>query len=199
MESENLVRLAAYADERQIVELAWNQKKQQPDFIVFDRESGKNTRACSPKTALGEITAPQGWRSVVTPDANIPGTVFVPTECKKPQSDGTRLRAGITAFINRYIQLAVQDIPLVVEYVLLTWVHDAFDELPYLAFRAADCGSGKSRALETIGALCYRPLIVGGGSTAAATLRLLDSTVIPPRSKWAFGQKSMERRDHRGV
>ena len=53
-------------------------------------------------------------------------------------------------------------------------MYDSFDEVPYLAFRTADAGRGKSRALETVGALCYRALFVGGGSSPAATLRMLD-------------------------
>lgn len=57
---------------------------------------------------------------------------------------------------------------------MMSWLYDLFDELPYLAFRTADFGRGKSRALETIGSLCYRPMFCGGGSTAAATLRLID-------------------------
>lgn len=50
-----------------------------------------------------------------------------------------------------------------------------FDEVPYVAFRTPDIGKGKSRALGIVGALCYRPILCGGGSTAAAILRLLDS------------------------
>lgn len=49
-------------------------------------------------------------------------------------------------------------------YVLLTWVYDAFSDLAYLRFRG-DFGTGKTRALLTIGSLCYKPFFASGAST----------------------------------
>lgn len=165
---------ASYADHEQIVELAWNETAARTDFIVCDRQTGNVSRADRAETSTGLITVPSLCHGITTPGHPIEGAVFVPTECDPAGQDETRLRDDIETFIHRYVELPAESVALAIEYVLLTWLHDVFSELPYLAFRTADPGRGKSRALETVGMLCYRPLFVGGGSSAAATLRMLD-------------------------
>lgn len=169
-----VVEAAAYVDGGLIVELAWNRDDSMPDFIVYERASGNISRAPRVETARGALVVPSLDSGIVTPGGNIPGSVLLPTECGQDGHDTERLREDLHAFINRYVELTDEARELAVTYVLLTWVFDAFDELPYLCFRAADCGRGKSRAIETIGAVCYRPTFTGGGSSAAATLRLID-------------------------
>lgn len=57
-------------------------------------------------------------------------------------------------------------------YVLLSWLYDRFNTLPYLRF-LGDTGTGKSRGLDVIGGLCYRPTIVSGCITPAPIYRML--------------------------
>lgn len=60
-------------------------------------------------------------------------------------------------------------------YVLLSWVADAFTKgtmIPYLR-AMGDYGTGKTRMAWTVGALCRRPLLVNGGSTAASIRRMI--------------------------
>ena len=52
------------------------------------------------------------------------------------------------------------------QYILLTWVYDKFNELPYLRLRG-DFGSGKTRALLVIGSICYKPFFASGASTVS--------------------------------
>jgi hypothetical protein len=52
-------------------------------------------------------------------------------------------------------------------------VADGFDVCPYLRFHG-DYGSGKSRALLTIGYLCYKATICSGATTASPIFRLVD-------------------------
>jgi hypothetical protein len=170
----DLIERASYVDDDVIAELAWNPETGGPDFIIFDRHTGDVSRADRFDTPVGTIVVPGMCQRIVTPGHPIEGAVFVPTDCDPASNDEGRLRADMEAFINRYVELPADAASIAVEVVLLTWVYDAFDDLPYLAFRTADCGRGKSRALETVGALCYRPLFVGGGSSAAATLRMID-------------------------
>ena len=58
---------------------------------------------------------------------------------------------------SRYVQLRYVDLSptfqrVVTYYVLLTWLYDAFNELPCLRLHG-DYGSGNTRALLTIGSL----------------------------------------------
>jgi hypothetical protein len=57
--------------------------------------------------------------------------------------------------------------------VLFTWTYDLFENLPYLR-ALGDYGTGKTRFLQAIGALCYRPMFVSGASTVSPIFRLID-------------------------
>jgi len=173
-EAAELTERANYVDDARITELAWNRKEQQADFITYDRHTSKVERTQGVETAAGPLGIPTICKGITTPGGEISGNVLLPDDCDWEGRDEGRLRVDIAGFINRYVELPGDDCELAVEYILLTWIHDSFDELPYMAFRTADIGRGKSRALETVGALCYRALFVGGGSSSAATLRMLD-------------------------
>ncbi len=168
------IETASYIDDTVIAELAWNRDGGQPDFIIYNRESSEWSRLSTITIGKTLYIPPKICRGIVTPGGHIPGMVFVPSGYDASELNEQSLRKEIKKFINRYVQLPEGADDICVEYVFLSWVHDRFDEIPYLAFRTADFGSGKSRALETIGTLCYRPMLCGGGSSAAATLRLLD-------------------------
>ena len=53
-------------------------------------------------------------------------------------------------------------------YVLLSWVYDVFNELPYLRFRG-DFGTGKTRALIALGSICYKPFFASGSLRRSST------------------------------
>jgi len=164
---------ASYVDEKIIAELAWNRGEAQPDFIGYNRRTRKANHVSRLDTPNGAIEPPESWQGIVTPGGPVIGMVFVPTDCI-PNCRGKKLWKQVADFINRYVELPKNAVELAVAYVFLTWVFDVFAEIPYLAFRALASGRGKSRALGTVGAICYRPMFCGGGSTAASTLRLLD-------------------------
>ena len=58
--------------------------------------------------------------------------------------------------------------------MLLSWVYDAFNEVPYLRLRG-DFGSGKTRFLLTVGALCNKPIFASGASTVSPIFHTLDA------------------------
>lgn len=165
----------AYVGDDIFAELAWNNSTGAPDFIIYDRNQKIAGRGDVVTITGGrQLVTPPSANGIVTPGGGIEGTIYLPAEHDPFGENETKLRRDVRRFIDRYVELPGESAAIAVEYVLLTWVHDRFDELPYLAFRTADAGRGKSRALETVGSLCYRPMFAGGGSSAAATLRLLD-------------------------
>src|SRR3989304_5405055 len=102
------------------------------------------------------------------------GIVSLPTELGKEMSEDELL--AITRLqINRYFDFGGDDFfsevsPL---YVPFTYIYDGFMEVSY--FRAlGDYGTGKTRFLKTIGKICYRPIYMSGGSSAASIYHLLD-------------------------
>ena len=79
-------------------------------------------------------------------------------------------------------------------YVLLTWLYDAFNELPYLRLRG-DYGSGKTRALLTIGSLCYKGFFASGASTVSPIFHTLDAfrgTLIFDEADFRFSDERAE-------
>jgi hypothetical protein len=98
--------------------------------------------------------------------------VLLPSE---PQEYGSQaeLVSEIQAFIHRYVDVSPLFEKIASYYVLLSWIYDAFNELPYLRLRG-DTGCGKTRFLLTIGSLCYKPIFASGASTVSPLFRIID-------------------------
>jgi hypothetical protein len=94
----------------------------------------------------------------------------------KPEEYGSEdaLLPEIESFIHRYVDVSPLFEKIASYYVLLTWVYDDFNELPYLRLRG-EPGSGKTRFLLTVGSLCYKPIFASGASTVSPLFRILDS------------------------
>lgn len=101
------------------------------------------------------------------------GVVLFPSalvEC----DDEISLIDAVRTFIHRYADISEAFEEAASHYVLLTWVYDAFNELPYLRLKG-DFGSGKTRCLQTIGSLCYKPMFASGASTVSPLFRIIDA------------------------
>jgi hypothetical protein len=99
-------------------------------------------------------------------------TVLLPSR-PLPYSSVQKLIELIKAHIHGYLELSPVDEEIAAYYVLLTWRYDFFGALPYLRFHG-DWGAGKSRALQTIGSICYRPMFVAGATGPAPIFRMID-------------------------
>src|SRR5262249_27257470 len=94
-----------------------------------------------------------------SPDNNLikNEVVLLPSEPQNYWSE-QQLVSEVTEFIHRYADLSPTFERVACHYVLLTWLYDAFNDLPYLRLRG-DYGTGQTRALLTIGSLCYKPFL----------------------------------------
>lgn len=101
------------------------------------------------------------------------GCVLLPSEVGVFTTQAA-LIAAIQAFVHRYVDLSPVFEEIAAHYVLLSWVYDAFNELPYLRLRG-DYGTGKTRALMVIGSLCYKPFFASGASTVSPIFHVLDA------------------------
>lgn len=88
-------------------------------------------------------------------------------------TDNEILIGQIQSFIHRYVDISEAFELVATYYVLLTWVYDTFNEIPYLRVRG-DYGSGKTRFLQVVGSLCYKPIFASGASTVAPIFHILD-------------------------
>jgi hypothetical protein len=72
--------------------------------------------------------------------------------------------------------------------------YDAFSDLAYLRLRG-DFGTGKTRALLTIGSLCYKPFFASGASTVSPIFHTLDAfrgTLIFDEADFRFSDERAE-------
>jgi hypothetical protein len=114
----------------------------------------------------------------------------------RPQEYGSEpeLVSSIQAHINRYADLSPSFERAATHYVLLTWVYDAFSDPPCLRLRG-DFGTGKTRALLTIGSICYKPFFASGASTISPIFHTLDAfrgTLIFDEADFRFSDERSE-------
>jgi hypothetical protein len=113
-----------------------------------------------------------------------------------PQEYGTEedLVSGIGSFVHRYADLSPGFERVATHYILLTWLYDAFNELPYLRLRG-DFGTGKTRTLLTIGSLCHKAFFASGASTVSPVFHTLDAfqgTLIFDEADFRFSDERAE-------
>src|SRR6266852_5936651 len=99
--------------------------------------------------------------------------ILFPSQVEEYESE-EQLVGAIQDFIHRYVDVSPLFEKIACYYVLLTWIYDRFNELPYLRLRG-EPGSGKTRFMLTVGSLCYKPIFASGASTVSPLFRILDS------------------------
>lgn len=121
------------------------------------------------------------------------GALLLPEKAEPFASVATLIR-DIDAYLYRYVDLSREFGRIATAYVLLSWVYDAFNELPYLRFRG-DYGSGKTRALLIVGSVCYKPFFASGASTVSPIFHTLDTfagTLIVDETDFRFSDEKAE-------
>lgn len=58
--------------------------------------------------------------------------------------------------------------------ILVTWIYDTQSTTPYIR-ALGDSGTGKSRFLDVIGGICYKPMMISGAITPAPIYRLIET------------------------
>lgn len=108
--------------------------------------------------------------------------------------DATTLLYEVERYLAAYVGLEPDARRLAAAYVLLTWVYDAFSELPYLRFRG-EYGTGKTRALMVVGSIAYKPFFASGASTISPIFHTLDTfrgTLIFDEADFRFSDEKAE-------
>jgi hypothetical protein len=150
-----------------LVELAYDPVRHLTSFVVSKEGQWRFERSIER----------DGNRRIVpfSPDNNLikTGALVLPSA---PEEYGTEreLIAEIQAYIHRYVDLSPAFERLASYYVLLAWLYDAFNEVPYLRVRG-DYGTGKTRFLLVVGALCHKSFFASGASTVSPIFHTLDA------------------------
>jgi hypothetical protein len=91
--------------------------------------------------------------------------------------DGAELLDELVAHVRRYMVLTAAQADVVALFTMMTYVVDAFSVVPYLRVFSPTKRTGKSRLLELLEFVVYRPVKTGGISEAALFRSLADGVV----------------------
>lgn len=148
-----------------IIEMLYNQKERSTALAIY--KDGKH--AIRKTFDLEGITLKP---HPPTKDLLKSKVVLFPSE---PKEYGTQIEliTIIQSFIHQYLSVSPFFEKIASYYALFSWIHDDFNELPYLR-GLGDYGTGKSRMLQAIGSLCYRPIFANGATTVSPIFRILN-------------------------
>lgn len=168
--------------------------------LIYDPEAHHTAfavrRADGALSVEQDVTLPDG-RSLTPYSAEntliASGCVLLPSTIGE-ERDKREVLEAITAFLYRYVALPPDFEAVAAHYVLLSWVYDAFEVVPYLRARG-DYGTGKTRALLAIGSICYKPFFESGASTVSPIFHILDAfqgTLILDEADFQFSDATAE-------
>ena len=118
----------------------------------------------------GNLYAPIWPNSILTKNGvRMPSKIY-----DKPLTE-KELLSITRRHIRKFFDFGNQDFfeELTPQFVMFSYFADAFMETTYLR-ALGDYGTGKTRFLKAVGMLCYRPIYVTGGSSAASLYHFLD-------------------------
>jgi hypothetical protein len=167
--------------------------------LVYRGDTGRTAFAVSRRGKLSienSLEVDTGERLIPIPGSNnlIKHKALLLPENAEPYGSTDELIASINDHLYRYVDLSERFQRIASYYVLLTWVYDAFNEIPYLRLRG-DFGSGKTRALVIIGSLCYKAFFASGASTVSPIFHTLDTfrgTLIFDEADFRFSDEKSE-------
>ncbi len=99
------------------------------------------------------------------------GMIKLPTNVEK-YGDEKQLSQDIQAHIHKWLDISPKYEKMVSWAVMYYWLYDKFDTVPYLR-ALGDTGTGKTRFLDVIGGLSYKPCFVSGAVTPAPIYRMI--------------------------
>lgn len=186
-ESRKWPTISTVLDNGSIVELLYDPREKRTSFAVWTDGAWRRQRSL--EIGAKELLVPY------SPQNNLiqHHVVLLPSQAEEYGSE-EELIASIREYIHRYVDVSPRFERIACLYVLLSWVYDSFNEVPYLRLRG-DFGSGKTRFLLTVGALCYKAVFASGASTVSPIFHILDAfrgTLILDEGDFRFSDKKAE-------
>jgi len=90
-----------------------------------------------------------------------------------PYDSQSLLFKQVKGFIHHYLELPADFEDIASLYILLSWVYEFAPSIPYLRV-IGDWGTGKTRFLQVVGSICFRPIFASGATTPAPIFRILE-------------------------
>ncbi len=181
----NVKRTVAYANVTSLVELVFN-ATQGTSFVVATSEGHESKK----EVEIGSRRLLPYSPSNSLIDHRV---VLFPSE---PVLYGStqQLAEEIRSYIRKYVDVPDDFLELTVYFVLLTWLYDRFNEVPYLRV-TGDFGSGKTRFLLVVGSICNKPIFASGATTVSPIFHILDGfggTLILDEADFRFSDEKSD-------
>jgi len=168
--------------------------------MVFDRTTNKTSfskmsRDGNLENNLEEVELEGRKYRPLPPTYNLveKGVILFPS-LATPYENEEAILKEIQTFIHNYLDISEVFEQIATYYVLFTWMYDRFNEVPYLR-AIGDFGSGKSRFIQAIGILCYKPVFTGGATTPSPIFRIVNEvhgTLIIDEADFKFSDMTSE-------
>lgn len=168
--------------------------------MVFDRSTNKTSfskmdRNGNLENLLEEVEIEGRKYRPLPPTYNLveKGVILFPS-LATPYENEEAILKEIQTFIHKYLDISEVFEQIATYYVLFTWMYDRFNEVPYLR-AIGDFGSGKSRFIQAIGILCYKPVFTGGATTPSPIFRIVNEvhgTLIIDEADFKFSDMTSE-------
>jgi len=100
------------------------------------------------------------------------GAIKLPSNIEEYGTD-KNLDKDIKKFINKWLDVPKKIVLFGLWNIKRSWVYERFHTLNYLR-ALGDTGVGKSRFLDTLGYLHYKPISTSGATTSAPVFRIID-------------------------
>lgn len=99
-------------------------------------------------------------------------TVLLPSAIDQKTSE-SELNTKILYFVQKWLDIDEKLELINLHYIKVTWIYDRLTVVPYLR-ALGDYGSGKTRFIQTIGSLCYKPIFLAGATSDAYIFRTIE-------------------------
>lgn len=163
IDTELDVETFGFIKDEKVYEEIWNKETNDYGFIYLNSETPKVAKVIDE------------WIPVPPSSKMLSGNVIVLASNAEPYESELKLVDEIQAHIHKYLDIEKEHLINASYYIMLTWVYDRFNTLPYLR-ALGDTGSGKSRFLKVIGDISYRRTETSGAITPAVIFRIAEKT-----------------------
>jgi hypothetical protein len=155
---------ASFDDGKIMVELVTGEDGHTVELAIFD-----SNKIIYAKKFLG----PDGNTYIPPRDTGII-LKAITLACRADEYDSiASLFDELFSFITEYVDMDDEFTTICILYVLMTYVYQKFDSIPYLRI-VGDTGSGKSTLTRTLSLLCYKGAEVSGCVTVPVIFRFAD-------------------------
>lgn len=168
--------------------------------MVFDRKENKTSfskmdRDGNLEALIEEVEIEGRKYKPLPPSYNlVEKDVILFPSLATPYTNEEEILKEIQTFVHKYLDISEVFEQIATYYVLFTWMFDKFNEVPYLR-AIGDFGSGKSRFIQAIGILCYKPVFTGGATTPSPIFRIVNEvhgTLIIDEADFKFSDMTSE-------